>query len=270
MDELVYGERCRGSSPSDPPAAPWAPRGLPLSVPMWLTYIHRRRAYEFCERFLSACKSACENGLSRWDGRAVSVRDGRAVPSAVPIACGPPNTAPLARSDGKRWVPPAVAAWRGSCVRLLVLAECSPDGARTWRESCKGKLSGSCSGGDLSPGGTKGGGSAHAQRTHSQLLDLTSVDDATKGTASGRGERPRRMFVQLLFDANASGEQAWHLEIRWTMCQSQKVEELSKCCARRAKQAGLLLLQVPTTSTGAASSGRRIGVCPRRQGALTR
>ena len=115
-----------------------------------------------------------------------------------------------------------------------------------WVEAATAAVESEGSGGDLSPGGTKGGGSAHAQRTHSQLLDLTSVDDATKGTASGRGERPRRMFVQLLFDANASGEQAWHLEIRWTMCQSQKVEELIKFCARRAKQAGLLLLQVPT------------------------
>ena len=54
------------------------------------------------------------------------------------------------------------------------------------------------------------------------------------------------MFVQLLFDANASADQAWHLEIRWNMCQGQKVEELVKWCARRAKNAGLLLLQVPT------------------------
>ncbi len=90
--------------------------------------------------------------------------------------------------------------------------------------------------------GVKGAGSALAQRTHSQLLDLTSADDASKGG----GVRPRRMFVQLLFDANASGDQAWHLEIRWTMCQGPKVEELVKFCARRAKLAGLLLLQVPT------------------------
>ena len=115
-----------------------------------------------------------------------------------------------------------------------------------WVEAAAAAVESEGSGGDLSPVGTKGGGSAHAQRTHSQLLDLTSVDDTTKGTATGRGERPRRMFVQLLFDANASGEQAWHLELRWTMCQSQKVEELIKFCARRAKQAGLLLLQVPT------------------------
>ena len=38
----------------------------------------------------------------------------------------------------------------------------------------------------------------------------------------------RRMFVQLLFDASASAEQAWHLEIRWNMCQGYKVEDLVK------------------------------------------
>jgi hypothetical protein len=39
-----------------------------------------------------------------------------------------------------------MADWRGRCVRLLALAEWSPDAARTWREGCKGKLSASCSG----------------------------------------------------------------------------------------------------------------------------
>jgi len=116
------------------------------------------------------------------------------------------------------------------------------------------------------------------------------------------------MFVQLLFDASASADACWHLEIRWNMCRADKVklptsyllptflpsyhptfflpsylptflpsylptilpsyhltvlpschptillptalawqvEELIKYCARRAKQAGMLLLQVPT------------------------
>ena len=37
----------------------------------------------------------------------------------------------------------------------------------------------------------------------------------------------RRMFVQLLFDASASADACWHLEIRWTMCRGDKVEELN-------------------------------------------
>ena len=38
----------------------------------------------------------------------------------------------------------------------------------------------------------------------------------------------------------------WHLEVRWLICQGHRVEELIKHCARRAKQAGLLMLQIPT------------------------
>ena len=116
-------------------------------------------------------------------------------------------------------------------------------------------------------------------RTHRRLLDMTADDDvvmpssgssggggggggstgggasaaaaaaaAGGGDASGTSEQlgARRMFVQLLFDASASSDACWHLEIRWNMCRGDKVEELIKYCARRAKQHGMLLLQVPT------------------------
>ena len=91
-------------------------------------------------------------------------------------------------------------------------------------------------------------------RVHSQLLDMTTTlsdrekEEQQLGEASDRESDlgPRRMFVQLVFDPTASAEQAWHLEIRWNMCQGHKVEDLVKYCMRRARQAGLLLLQVPT------------------------
>ena len=86
-------------------------------------------------------------------------------------------------------------------------------------------------------------GRSEVTRTHRHLLDMTSGDASGEGGEQLGG---RRMFVQLLFDASASDDVCWHLEIRWNMCRGDKVEELIKFCARRAKQAGLLLLQVPT------------------------
>ena len=91
--------------------------------------------------------------------------------------------------------------------------------------------------------------SAAAPQTVSTLLDLTNWFNDEASPAAGGARKPsvqRRMYVQLLYDASASAEQAWHLEIRWNMCQGHKVEEFAKYCTRRAKQAGLLLLQVPT------------------------
>lgn len=88
---------------------------------------------------------------------------------------------------------------------------------------------------------------------HSQLLDMTnsfSDRDREEQRTVSEGEEgdigPRRMFLQLQFDPTASPEQAWHLEIRWNMCQGHKVEDLVKYCMRRARQVGLLMLQVPT------------------------
>lgn len=80
-------------------------------------------------------------------------------------------------------------------------------------------------------------------RTHRCLVDMTSDEMAS---ATGDQLGARRMFVQVLFDASASAGACWHLEIRWNMCRGDKVEDLIKYCARRAKQAGMLLLQVPT------------------------
>ena len=63
----------------------------------------------------------------------------------------------------------------------------------------------------------------------------------------GRDGTPgRRQFVQILADSRAGPEQVWHLEVRWLVCQAHRVEELVKSWTRRARQAGLLMLQVPT------------------------
>ena len=70
----------------------------------------------------------------------------------------------------------------------------------------------------------------------SALLDLT---------APGSGDG-RRMYVELLHETVASAEQAWHFEVRWLMCQATQVEDLLKYCARRARAAGLLIVQTPT------------------------
>ena len=110
------------------------------------------------------------------------------------------------------------------------------------------------------PGATvKAAGAGNTQRdmspprTRRCLIDMTSnrvISDAAGGGIGIANEHAqlgaRRMFVQLLFDASACADACWHLEIRWNMCRGDKVEELIKYCARRAKQAGTLLLQVPT------------------------
>ena len=72
-----------------------------------------------------------------------------------------------------------------------------------------------------------------------ELLDMTPPPgrDGTPG---------RRQFVQILADKRAGPEQVWHLEVRWLVCQAHRVEELVKSWTRRARQAGLLMLQVPT------------------------
>ena len=78
-------------------------------------------------------------------------------------------------------------------------------------------------------------------RPSSLLLDMTDDSGVEAGAQHGR-----RMFVQVLFDVNACAEQAWHIELRWNMCQGQRVEELAKYVTRRAMQSRLLLLQIPT------------------------
>jgi len=70
--------------------------------------------------------------------------------------------------------------------------------------------------------------------------------DMTPDVAESDGTRGRRMFVQIIFDSTAGEDQTWHMEVRWNMCQGHRVEELVKYCARRAKQVGLLFLQIPT------------------------
>eukprot|EP00965_Chrysotila_dentata_P089113 2942259-Pleurochrysis_carterae.AAC.1 len=66
------------------------------------------------------------------------------------------------------------------------------------------------------------------------------------GPADAKGNYGRRMVVQLKHDSRAGPAQAFHLELRWLMCQGQHIEELLKHCTRRAKSVGLLLLQIPT------------------------
>ena len=75
---------------------------------------------------------------------------------------------------------------------------------------------------DSTPGGQSNMGVG--PRTHRHLLDLTSAgggatdwDDSASDKAD-RNQVSRRMFVQALFDASASTDACWHLEIRWNMC----------------------------------------------------
>lgn len=46
--------------------------------------------------------------------------------------------------------------------------------------------------------------------------------------------------------AQASADRVWHLEVRWLMCAAPQIEDLVKYCARKARRAGLLLIQLPT------------------------
>jgi len=86
-----------------------------------------------------------------------------------------------------------------------------------------------------------GGGAANSEGVPvaKRVLDMTAPPDAS-------GARRRRMFIHIMYDSKASARQAWHIELRWLMCQGQQVEEIVKHCTRRARLAGLLLLQVPT------------------------
>ena len=87
------------------------------------------------------------------------------------------------------------------------------------------------------------------------FLDCTTVVDMT-APPSASGRTSRRMFMQLVYDSSASATQVWHLELRWLMCQGQQVEEIVKHCTRRARQAGLLLLQIPTELEWDAASNK--------------
>ena len=104
----------------------------------------------------------------------------------------------------------------------------------------------SAGGGDRPVGGGNGGRSGGAgSGRRASFLDCTTVVDMT-APPSASGRTSRRMFMQLVYDSSASATQVWHLELRWLMCQGQQVEEIVKHCTRRARQAGLLLLQIPT------------------------
>lgn len=106
---------------------------------------------------------------------------------------------------------------------------------------------------------------SNRRSTRSILVDMTpDVTDATLGRRMFiqvgedtlvrpvsdhrwlRDPRSLRDKVQVLFDATAGEDQVWHLEVRWNMCQGHRVEEIVKQCARRAKGAGLIFLQIPT------------------------
>ena len=49
-----------------------------------------------------------------------------------------------------------------------------------------------------------------------------------------------------LHHTQASADRVWHLEVRWLMCAAPQIEDLVKYCARKARRAGLLLIQLPT------------------------
>ena len=230
------------------------------------------------QRLLSAAMAMTENFKSS----SASVGGGNATPSATPerpvtaasssvASTGPaqwqelsmererdPSDPALSRDRFERFV--AVVRSRlpiGDRVQWIDAPEGAPQQAMPPPQSgsADGVGGGSIPRGAVAEVGTWFGAGV-APRTHRRLLDMTPDDSPSAavgnkaGIGGGTGEHDplgaRRMFVQLLFDASASSDACWHLEIRWNMCRGDKVEELIKYCARRAKQAGMLLLQVPT------------------------
>jgi hypothetical protein len=126
---------------------------------------------------------------------------------------------------------------------------------------------------------------AAPRRTHVKQLDMTAADAPPRSPAASGGSPPsqsgssaepthaRRMFVQLHFDASASSEQAWHLEVRWNMCAGVKVRQdhgLHSISARVTYDGGhfslCVRLKTSSSSLRAARSKRSLCCCRSRLG----
>eukprot|EP00908_Phaeocystis_cordata_P025860 Transcript_8337.p1 GENE.Transcript_8337~~Transcript_8337.p1 ORF type:complete len:628 (+),score=288.23 Transcript_8337:230-1885(+) len=172
-------------------------------------------------------------------------KDGAAHGSATEVRRRPRHAPVLSRDRFERFV----EAMSGR-VPLKGRVAWVDEGAR------RGGGGGSGGGGDHGGSGGGGGGSGAGGGGESEspppqprrgMHDSNAIlIDMTPPVKEKDGEYGRRQFVQLLHDAQAGREQVWHLEVRWLICQGHRVEELIKHCARRAKQAGLLMLQIPT------------------------
>ena len=77
------------------------------------------------------------------------------------------------------------------------------------------------------------------------ILDEIAFKDVTE-LPDDNGKYGRRMFFKLVYDSEACERQAWHLELQWLMCEGPRIEDFVQHCTRRARLAGLLMLQIPT------------------------